>query len=113
MIAPQHYWGLDLAAADGFVESHGDFCPALAVGIEDASLGSYHQIVFPSLLDPMYIVAKLALNFFWSRASFFCKHLDGKLVRFRQVGRVFTHADPPERSETIVKVQRSHDVLHV
>ena len=113
MVAAKHDRSGDLTLADGFVEGERDLGPALAVCVKDARLRTNHQIVPAGFLYPMNIVVQLSLNLLRSRLKFLFKNIHGYLVGLGEVFRPLAHADPAERAETVVEVERPHDVLHV
>ena len=113
MVAAKHDRSGDLTLADGLVEGQGNLGPALAVGVEDAGLRTDHQMVPAGFLYPMNIVVQLSLNLFRSRFQFLFKNIHGYLVGLGEVFRPLAHADPAERAETVVEVERPHNVLDV
>ena len=55
----------------------------------------------------------LSLDFFWRSGGHFLQHLDGQRVGLGQIFGILTHADPAERTESVVEIHRSHDVLYI
>ena len=113
MVAAQHDGGRYFAFADGFVEGEGNPGAAFAVCVEDAGLGTHHQVVAAGFLNPVDVVAHLAGNLFRRAGGNLREYFHGQLVRLLQVFRLFAHAHPAERAKTVVKVERPHDVLHI
>ena len=70
-------------------------------------------MVSAGLFDPMYVVTELALDFLRSRLGLLFQNSYRDGIGLRQVIRIFGHADPSERAETVVEIKRSHNVLDV
>ncbi len=113
MVAAKHDWSGDLTLADGLVEGEGDLGPAFAVSVEDAGLRPNHEVVPAGFLYPMNIIVQLPLNLLRRCLKFLFKNIRGYLVGLCEVFRLLAHADPAERSETVVEIERPHDVLDV
>ena len=113
MVASQHHRSGELSLADGLVEGQGNLGAALAVGIEDAGLGTYYQVVAAGFLNPVDVVPHLAGNLCRGVLRHLGEHLHGQGVRLGQVFRLLAHAHPAERAKTVVKVHGAHDVLHI
>ena len=113
MVAAQDHRSFQLSAADGLVEGQGNLGAAFAVGIQDAGLGTHHQMVAAGFLNPADVVPHLAGNLFGGMGGNLAQHAHGNLVGLLQVGRFFAHAHPAEGTEAIVEVHGPHDVLHI
>ena len=113
MVASQYDRSGDVSHADGLVESECYLGSAFAVCIEDACLGTYHEVIATCFLDPADIVHHLALDLLWSLLHYVSQYLGCDLIGLGKVHRVFGHADPAERSEAVIEEERAHDVLYI
>ena len=78
----------DLSLADRFVEGKGYLCTALAVGIKDTCLSTYHKVVLLGLFYPVYVVHHLALDLFRSLLDDVSEYLGGQSVTLGKVFRL-------------------------
>ena len=113
MVAPQHDGGRYFALADGLVEGEGNPGAAFAVGVEDTGLGAHDHLVAAGFPDPVDVVPHLAGDFLRGTGGHLSEHLHRQFVGFAEVFGIFAHTHPAERAESVVKVQRTHNVLHV
>ena len=113
VVTAQNDRGRDLSLIDCLVESGSYLGASLAVCIQDTGLGTYHKVVPPSLLYPSDIVHHLAAYLLRSIRHYLSENSCCNLVRLCKIFRILRHAYPSERTEPVVKEQRSHDVLYI
>ena len=62
---------------------------------------------------PADIVVHLVTDIIRSLLCKFTQYLDGQRVALGEIFRILRHAYPSERAETVVEIERSHDVFHI
>ena len=87
MVASQHHRACYLASLYCLVESLGYLRATLSVGIQDASLRTYHEVVAACLTNPVYVVSHLSLDFVWRILHYFLHHTCRNLVGLGEIGR--------------------------
>ena len=113
VVAAQYDGCREATIGDGAVEGQRDFGASLAVGIEDAGLRAYDQLVAPRLANPVDVVVELPGNLGGRRPANILEHLGRDAVGCLEVLGLARGADPAEGSEAVVEEHRAHDVLHV
>ena len=113
MVASQHHRACYLTPLYSLVECLGYLRATLSVGIQDASLRAYHEVVAACLTNPVYVVCHLSLNLVGRILHYFLHHTCRNLVGLGEVGWVARCAHPSERTEPVVEEHRTHNVLHV
>ena len=113
MVASQHHRACYLASLYCLVESLCYLRTALSVGIQDACLRTYDEVVAACLTNPMYVVCHLSLNLVGRILHYFLHHTCRNLVGLGEVGWGARCTHPSEGTETIVEEHRTHYVLHV
>ena len=113
MVASEHHRSLESAIPHGLVEGQCDLRPSLSIGIEDTRLRTHHQVVAPSLADPVDVIIKLSDDILSGGEADSLQSLCSQTVCQGQVIGVAGGAHPPERPESIVEEEGSHDVLDI
>ena len=113
MVASENNRSSDLTFADGLIERKGDLRTSFAVGIKDTGLRTDNEVVASGLFYPPDVVHHLALYLFRCICHYVAEYACCNGIGFSQVFRLFRHADPTERSESVVKEKRTHDVLDI
>ena len=106
MVVSSHHDGADLALSYQLVEGQTDVSSSFSILIEDTSLGSYYEFVLFSVSDPDPVVSVLT-------SSVRIDNFHSSVVCSSQVFRLAGQAYPSERTISIVKEYRSHDVFNV
>ncbi|CCX55661.1 unknown [Bacteroides sp. CAG:1060] len=104
MVAAQYYRSAYFTTSDGIVECEGYLCPSETVGVEDACLRTYHQVVPSGFFYPADIVVHLVTDIIRSLLCKFAQYLDGQRVALGEIFRILRHAYPSERAETVVEI---------
>ena len=113
VVAAEDDGSRDIAISDSLIEGKGNLGAALAIGIEDSGLRTYYEVISTRFLNPMDIIMHLPPDLLRSIFCNFCKDFDSKGIALCKILWVFRHADPPERAETVVEIERAHYILDI
>ena len=113
VVTSEHNGRGNLTSCNSIIKSLRNLGAPLAVGIQDSRLRTHNKLVFFSFLYPMQVILKLPFYIIRSIFEHLLQNLCRQTVGHSQVVRITRRAHPPERPETVIEKQRTHNILNI